>query len=259
MLSSLGFRRHPDRAGRGRLAANRLLAEQRDALDPRIVVSPVRQLRRAITTSDWRWPIRAPARRSNSSQPPWRSIPRMKIIASISAIRTKPWTAQDAAIEQYRAIVANNAKSVAGHNNLARLLQARGDDRHAAEQLRAAHDEEPSNRDTCIRLALLLAASPDAAVRNGRKALRIGRKAVELTKGKDAAALDTRAAAEAETGDFKAATDDAKAAMKLATAGGDKKLAGEIRPRLDRYREDKPFRAKTVRPGPGIGLRSPGQ
>ena len=154
----------------------------------------------------------------------------------------------DAAIGQYRAMIGNDAKSVAGHNNLARLLQARGDDRHAAEHLRAAHDEEPSNRDIGVRLALLLATSPDAAVRNGPEALALARRAVELSDGKDAAALDAQAAAEAETGDFKAATRDAKSALELATAGGDKKLADEIRLRLDRYSEGRSFRAKASAP-----------
>lgn len=153
----------------------------------------------------------------------------------------------DAAIRQYRAIVDDNAKSVSGHSNLARILQAGGDDRHAAEHLRAAHAEEPSNCEVSTRLALLLATSPDAAVRNGREALALARKAVELTEGKDAAALDALAAAEAETGDFEAARRDAQAALKLAATAEDKNLAKEIRPRLERYREGKPFRAKVVR------------
>ena len=39
----------------------------------------------------------------------------------------------DAAIRQYRRILEDDAKSTSGHSNLARLMQARGDDREAAQ------------------------------------------------------------------------------------------------------------------------------
>ncbi len=152
----------------------------------------------------------------------------------------------DAAIRHYRAMIGDNPKSVSGLTNLARLLQARGDDREAVEHLRAAHEEEPSNQTTCSRLALLLATSPQAGVRNAREALSLGRRAVELSGGKDAAALDARAAAEAESGDLKAAAEDAQAALKLATT--DKKAADEIRQRLKCYRAGRPFRSTVAHP-----------
>ena len=151
----------------------------------------------------------------------------------------------DAAIEQYRLLLKDNAKSAGGHSNLARLLQDRGDDREAVEHFRAAHDEEPQNYTTCAKLAVLLAASPDKSLRNGGEALRLAGRAVELSEGKDAAALDARAVANAETGDFAAAAADAEAALKLANAEGEKKLAGDIRDRLELYRSGKPFRLKT--------------
>ena len=100
------------------------------------------------------------------------------------------------------------------------------------------------NYTTCTQLALLLAASPDDSLRNGGEALRVARRAVELSEGKDAATLDARAAAFAETGNFAAAIVDAEAALKLATNGDDKKLAGEIRGQLELYRSKKPYRLK---------------
>jgi tetratricopeptide (TPR) repeat protein len=151
----------------------------------------------------------------------------------------------DAAIAQYRKVLEVNAKSASGHNNLARLLQARGDDRQAVEQLRAAHEEESLNYTTCSQLAVLLAASLDDSLRDGGEALRLARRAVELSKDNDAAALDARAAASAEAGDFAAAAADAEAALKLAASGGDNKLAAEIGDRLDLYRLGKPFRLKS--------------
>ncbi len=152
----------------------------------------------------------------------------------------------DAAILQYRKILEVNAKSTSGLTNLARLLQDRGDDREAVKHLRAAHEEEPLNYTTCTQLAFLLAASPDNSLRNGGEALRVAQRAVELSKAKDAATLDARAAAYAETGDFAAAEVDAKAALKLATNSDDKKLAGAICNRLALYQSKKPYRL-TVR------------
>ena len=73
----------------------------------------------------------------------------------------------------------------------------------------------------------------------------MARRAVELSEGKDAAALDARASASAETGDFAAAETDAKAAIKLATSGGDSKLAADIRDRLALYRDGKPYRLRS--------------
>jgi tetratricopeptide (TPR) repeat protein len=150
----------------------------------------------------------------------------------------------DAAILQYRIILESNSSSASGHTNLARLLQARGDDREAVEHLRAAQNEEPSNCSILSQLAILLAASPDDSLRDGGEALRPARRAVELSEGKDATSLDARAAASAETGDFVAAVADAERALKRAEADGDKKLAGDIRDRLDLYRSGKPFRLR---------------
>jgi tetratricopeptide (TPR) repeat protein len=150
----------------------------------------------------------------------------------------------DAAIGQYRKLIEVNSKSTSGQINLARLLQARDDDRETIEHLRAAHEEDPSNYATCAQLAVLLAASRDDSLRNGGEALTLACRAVELSESKDAASLDARAAANAEKGDFTAADADAEAAVKLAIKGDDKKLADEIRDRLELYQSKKPYRLK---------------
>ena len=48
----------------------------------------------------------------------------------------------------------------------------------------------------------MLATSPDAKLRNGRRAIELATRACELTKYKAAYILSTLAAAYAETGDF---------------------------------------------------------
>ena len=110
-------------------------------------------------------------------RPPWRRDPndedsRLNLGRSYEALGS----ADASAIDQYRLLLKDNAKSAAGHTNLARLLQDRGDDREAVEHFRAAHDEEPQNYTTCAKLAVLLAASPDKSLRNGGEALRLARR-----------------------------------------------------------------------------------
>ena len=65
---------------------------------------------------------------------------------------------------------------------------------------------------------------------------------VELTEGKDPAAFDSLAAAQAETGNFAAARRNARTALELAIAGGTEKLANEIRTHLASYEAGKPYR-----------------
>jgi Tfp pilus assembly protein PilF len=152
----------------------------------------------------------------------------------------------DAAMQQYRAVLRENPKAIEANNNLARLLRERGDDREALQHLRTAHRTEPSNFNECSRLADLLATSPDDTLRDGNAALHLARRAVELSEGKDAAAFNARAAAHAEQRNFTAAVEDAQTALRLAV--GDKKLADEIRERLEIYHSRQPFRQKPAMP-----------
>lgn len=91
-------------------------------------------------------------------------------------------------------------------------------------------------------LAWLLATSPDAAVRDGAQAVRYAKAANALSGGRDAAILDTLAAAEAEAGDFASAARNQRQA--LAFAKGNKLNGGDKRLRLyenhQPYRDDRP-------------------
>ena len=111
-----------------------------------------------------------------------------------------------------------------------------------------------------------LATSPDDSLRDGAEALKFAQRAVKLSSSKDAAGLNARGAAYAECGQFAAAEQDAQAALQLAQ--GDKKLADDIRERLECYRQGKPFRFKPtvanvktepqqeVKPSPGSQSKS---
>ena len=159
--------------------------------------------------------------------------------------------------EQLRAAWKKSKEAIDPHKNLARVLHRQDKDREALEHWRAARREDPENVGVCTEIANLLASSPDASLRNGAAAVVAARQAVDLSKGKDPAALEARAAAYAEIGDFAAAIDDAQTAGELASARRDEKLAAEIRDRLELYRAAKPYH-RTPAKGP-IGPKGFGQ
>jgi tetratricopeptide (TPR) repeat protein len=132
-------------------------------------------------------------------------------------------------------------ESLDAHKNLARILHRQGKDREALEHWRAALQEDPKDVGVCVEIAGVLASSPDASLRDGPAALAAAQHAVDLSDEKDPVALEARAAAYAESGDFAQAIRDAQAARELSTDGRDDKLAMEIRDRLRLYYSGKPY------------------
>jgi len=91
-------------------------------------------------------------------------------------------------------------------------------------------------------LAWLLAASGDAALRDGAEAVRHAERAAELTGRGNPFILDTLSAAYAEAGRFGDAILAASEALELVTALERQELADRIREHLDLYRQEKPVR-----------------
>jgi tetratricopeptide (TPR) repeat protein len=85
-------------------------------------------------------------------------------------------------------------------------------------------------------LAMLLAACPDAKIRDGKKALEAARKAHDLAKGPNE--LGTLAAAHAELGEF----DKAVEWQTKAIVAAPKALKEQYRQRLKLYQDKKPYR-----------------
>jgi len=93
-------------------------------------------------------------------------------------------------------------------------------------------------------LAWLYATAHDKQHRNGAEAVKLATKACELTSWKDAAIIDTLAAAYAETGDFQQAEHYQTMAIRLARGS----LRAELLPRLGLYKAKKAYRHEDALP-----------
>jgi tetratricopeptide (TPR) repeat protein len=100
-----------------------------------------------------------------------------------------------------------------------------------------------------IRLATLLAASPEDAHRNGRRALELATQAEQRSTGRDADVIAALAAAHAEAGDFTKAVEWQLMAFNL-TRGSTR---SENFVRLDLYQKRRPYRLPSASPPAGAG------
>jgi phosphatidylglycerol:prolipoprotein diacylglycerol transferase len=102
-------------------------------------------------------------------------------------------------------------------------------------------------------LAWILATCPDAAVRDGAKAVKAAERACQLTGFGDPPALDALAAAYAEAGRFGDARRHAQRAAEIAGASQDPRVQVDLpgyRARIQSYVDKAPFRD----PGPGRSI-----
>ena len=91
--------------------------------------------------------------------------------------------------------------------------------------------------------AWMLAANPNASVRNAAEAVELAERAVQLSGTSEAAVLDTLAAAYAEAGRFPEALQTARKAAELATRQNNRPLAESINAKISLYEAGTPFRA----------------
>jgi len=124
----------------------------------------------------------------------------------------------------------------------ARACLRRGQSAQAIPHLRSALLRNPDDLQSLAQLARLLASDPDPALRDGPEALRLARRANALSGVQVPFLLDTLAMAYAESGRFTDAQQTLQLAIQLATAAGDNDALAAMRPRLQLYRSDHPFR-----------------
>ena len=102
---------------------------------------------------------------------------------------------------------------------------------------------DPDNADAYNVMAWILATSPDAAHRNGARAVKLTQKAITLDR--NAQILDTLAAAYAEAGQFDmAVSTQHKAIAMMKKEGEEKKIIAQSIKRLAAYESNQPWREK---------------
>jgi len=129
---------------------------------------------------------------------------------------------------------------VAAQESLAAVLLRLGLVARAVTHLERVCALAPQDVDPRLYLALYLATSADAKVRNGKRAIEVATEACELTDWKRPDALDLLAAAYAETGRWDEAMNTVKRA--IAIAGKDHpSLVPGLRARLGLYEKKMPY------------------
>lgn len=112
----------------------------------------------------------------------------------------------------------------------------------AVGHFRAALARDRNDPHALVFLARVLAASPEAAVRNGAEAVPLAERANALTGGGQPQVLDVLAMACAEAGRFPAAVETIGQAIQIATAAGDSDLVAALRSREAKYQAGQPWR-----------------
>lgn len=149
---------------------------------------------------------------------------------------------RDEAIASVEQALAVEPAFAEGYASLGTLYSAAGRYGEAAAVLRRGLDQAPDDLRIALRLALILATAPSAAVRDGAEAVRLAGKVCEATGYRNAEALDVLAAAYAETGMFVRAVETAESAYEHALAKRRTELAEQIGGRLASYKQGRPYR-----------------
>jgi len=148
----------------------------------------------------------------------------------------------DAAIGHFESALQLQPNLAEAHNGLANALLQAGRAAEAVKHYEAALAAMPNHPYLLNNLAWVLATSPDAAVRNGVRAVELAQQAQPASGGKDPAILGTLAAAYAEAGRYSDAVTTARRALDLANTQTNASEAETLRARLKLYESGVPFR-----------------
>jgi tetratricopeptide (TPR) repeat protein len=149
----------------------------------------------------------------------------------------------DEAIVHYSTALLSDPNFAEAHYQLAIVLAGRKETAAAVGHLREAVRLKPDWLEAVNNLAWMLATAPESNVRNASEAIRLATDAIRLTDATNGAgAVDTLAAAYAESGQFAEAVKTAQRAAALAQSSGDTNLAADILRRLELYRANQPYR-----------------
>ena len=144
----------------------------------------------------------------------------------------------DRAIADFGRMIQLAPDSASAYYHRSNAFYAKGDFGRAIADYERAIELDASYVDALNGLAWLLATCSDSNFRDGRRAVELAAKACELTKWKDAASIDTLAAAYAEAADFENAVKMQQQAIDLA----EDEQKSRYQARLALYERGQPFR-----------------
>ncbi|HWB61494.1 MAG TPA: tetratricopeptide repeat protein [Chthoniobacteraceae bacterium] len=147
----------------------------------------------------------------------------------------------DEAVPEYREAVRLKPDYDKARFNLGNALLRQGHGREGIAELEQAVALKPDNAIYQDDLAWVLSASPDPALRDGKKALELAAKASASAGGKNPLYLRTLGAAYAQTGDFAHAAESLRKAIDIVEAGSRGVQATELRRELKLYEEGRAF------------------
>jgi tetratricopeptide (TPR) repeat protein len=146
------------------------------------------------------------------------------------------------AITHFQQVVTLQPNYAPAHSHLAQALFRVGRIQEAIDHYEAARAIQPADASTLNNLAWILATCPQAAFRNGARAVELAQQADRLSGGSNPSALATLAAAYAETQRFDEALATAQKALQLASAQTNNAQAEALKAQIRSYQSGSPHR-----------------
>jgi tetratricopeptide (TPR) repeat protein len=140
----------------------------------------------------------------------------------------------DRALEEFHAAVELRPESISVHRQLTKLFLAKSDWSRALEHAEEAHRLDPDRPGAMMRVAWILAKTPDPEQRDPERAVELAERANHLTEGTAPAMLDTLAIAYAAALRFEDAARIQRDLLQLELETGGPRV-GVIRDRLEKY------------------------
>ena len=133
-------------------------------------------------------------------------------------------------------------ENVETRDQLGAALAQQGRPREAMAEWEKSLEYNPDDGNALNNLAWMLAAAPEASLRDGAKAVQFAQRALQLSGKRSAMIFRTLAAAYAENGRFPDAVDAAKGGLRLAIEQQNAGLRAELEQNIELYQAGSPYR-----------------
>ncbi len=150
----------------------------------------------------------------------------------------------DEAVQEYQRTLKLVPNSAQAHFRFGQALQKQKKYAAAMAEYQKTLELDPRHLPVQLALAWLLATCPDAALRDGHRAVELVRQIQRLSPTESPQLLDILAAAYAESGQFPQAIATARQALNLNATKNDRPLTDAIQSRLMLYEANAPYHEK---------------